>query len=147
MGGDVLRADLLPQAVGETLGEATGVREDQRSAVLSDVARDHVEQIVPLLLRRDTLQILGWRHVDRQIDVPLVSQVDHRAARSPSVRAALGAHQEARDQIHGTLRRRQTHASGARLSESLESFQRQRQVRPAFVASQRVNLVDDHRAR
>ena len=47
--------------------------------------------------------------------------------------------------LHGPDGRRQPHAHGRPHSDRLESLEREREVRAALVARERVDLVDDHR--
>ena len=60
--GDVLGADPLAEPVRQALGQAARVGEDQRRAVRRGVAREHLDQVVPLLLRGDRGQVLARRH-------------------------------------------------------------------------------------
>jgi hypothetical protein len=52
---------------------------------------------------------------------------------------------EASDLLHGTLRRRETDALEGLVHETLEPLDRQRQVRPALRARDRMHLVEDER--
>ena len=94
--GDVLGADPLAEPVRQPLGQPARVGEDQGRAVRRGVAREHLDQIVPLLLRSDRGQVLARRHRDREVEIALVAEVEHRArprlgARPGSARSARSA--------------------------------------------------------
>ena len=62
-------------------------------------------------------------------------------------RAVVGvAAEEARDRLERALRRRQPDALRRLVGQGLEPLERERQVRPALGARERVDLVDDHGA-
>ena len=145
VGHHLVGAETLPQPVGEALGQAARVREDERRSVFPDELGDPVEQVVPVLRRGDRLEVLLARYLDIELQVPLVTQVDDRAL-GRAVRArAVGAREEPGEKLDRLLRGREPHARGPPLGERVEPREGERQVRTAAVSRERVDLVDDDR--
>ena len=57
VGGDLALAEPLAEQVRDPLGQPPGVDEDERRAVRPHVRGDPVEDLAPLLVRRDGLQL------------------------------------------------------------------------------------------
>ena len=64
---DAVLAEALGEQVREPLGQPARVHEDQRGAVLRDVLRDPVEDLAPLLVRGDGLE-LALRQLDGEVE-------------------------------------------------------------------------------
>ncbi len=140
---------VLAQPLGElarrAFRHAPRVDEDQRRLV---VAREFGEPVVdraPDLVRHHRFQ-RGGRDFQRQIARAMMAAIDNAA-----VAARIGRRrhtdQEARDLLDRLLRGRQADAQRRRGAELRQALQRQRQMGAALVGGERVDLVDDHRAR
>ena len=103
---------------------------------------DAVVELGPLLVGAHRAElVLG--HLDRQVEVAALADVDDRRA------AAAPSDQQARRHLERPHRRRQADALRAarrRRHQRVEPLERQRQVRAALVGRDGVDLVDDHRA-
>ena len=140
-------AHALGEQVGEPLGEAARVHEDQRGAVLGDVPGDAVEDLAPLLVRGDGLE-RGLRQLDRQVERAAMPEVDD-AARRGAVGAVRPSPAPTRRRAMVSMGRwvaERPMRCGRALAERVQPLERQRQVRAALVARHGVDLVDDHRA-
>src|SRR5581483_5153554 len=82
VGADDVVAEALAELVGEAFGEAAGVDEHQRGAVLAHQGGDPVEDVAHLLARGDRLQ-LALRELERQVEIAPVAGIDHRAGCLP----------------------------------------------------------------
>ncbi len=138
VGADTLGPQALAEVMRHALGHAARVDEDQRRAVRAHERRESVVDLAPLLVGRHGLQVRG-RHLDGQIEIAPVPDVDHRAGKAR-------AHEEARGLLDGVHGGRQTDALGTALGHGVEARERQREVAAALVAHQGVQLVDDHGA-
>ena len=142
-------ADAQRELVGDALGEAARVHEDERGAVLRDQLGDAVVDLRPLLLRGHRPQ-LRRRQLDGQLEVALVAEVDDRAVRAALAVEALRPNEEGRDLLDRALRRGEPdpgRPSPAGLSHELvEAREGEREVAAAAVAGDGVYLVDDHGA-
>ena len=104
VGGHLALAQPLREQVRHPLGQAPRVDEDERRPVGPHVGRDAVQDLAPLLLGRDGLQ-LAVRQLDREVEAAAVAEVDD-AARRPAVGPAAplaGPDQEARDRLDRPL--------------------------------------------
>ena len=83
------------QLVGHPLGHLAGVDEDERGAVLEDVAGDPVEDVGELAAAGHRLE-LGVGELDGHVEVPAVAAVDDggRAAGRVDAREQTGHHLE-----------------------------------------------------
>ena len=133
--GDDVVAEPLAELVREPLGQAPGVDEHERGAVLADQRGDAVEDVAHLLGRRDRLE-LAVGQLEREVEVALVAGVDDDGQRPV-------ADEQAPDGLDRPLRRREADAVRARVAQRLEPLEREREVRAALVARDRVDLVDD----
>ena len=141
MAGHRLLSQPLRQVVRDALREPARVDEDQGRAMPADQLRQPPVQVRPLLRRHHRFEV-GRRHLDGQVDVALVAEVDDGA-----VMLATGASQEVSDLLDRLHRRRQADARRPRpVDDVVEPREAERQVRPAAIARQRVDLVDDHGA-
>ncbi len=132
--GDVLFADALGQVARGALGEPPRVDEDQRRAVLAHQRREAVVDLQPDLARHHCFQ-RRRRQLDREVALSHVAGVDDRAIGPAGGIAAL-ADEETRDLVDRFLRRRQADARELTSRQRLQPFQRQRQMRAAFVRRQ-----------
>ena len=139
MRGDVGFAQPFRQMARQALGQAPRIDEHQGRAVLRDQLGEPVVDALPDLVRHHRFE---WcRRFERQIARTGMAGVDDRAG-------VVGhAEQEAGDQLDRLLRRRQPDALQAAAAQRGQAFERERQMRAALVRRQRVDLVDDHRAR
>ncbi len=135
VGGDDVVAQALAELVGEPLGEPAGVDEHERRAVLEHERGDAVEHVAHLLGGGDGLE-LAVGQLQREVEVALVAGVDDRGEGAIT-------HEEAPDRLDRPLRRREPDAGGPGVAERLEPFEREREMRAALVARDRVDLVDD----
>jgi hypothetical protein len=139
VGADDVVAEALTQLVGQALGQAPGVHEDQGGVVLSDEGGDPVEHVSHLLAGGDRLQLpLG--QLEGQVEVAAVAGVDDRTGLGGGLPA-----EHPGQQLDRPLRGRQPDALGPGVGGPLEPLEGQRQVRAALVARRGVDLVDDHR--
>ena len=145
LGGD------LVQPGGQALGQPAGVREDDGGLVRGDQVEDVLLDVRPDRRvpwrpggrpRRLDLGVRQLGHVlDRHDDaqVPLLGELrlDHR-------HRPLAA-EEARDLLDRPDRRRQPDPLGRLGQQGVEPLERERQMRAALGAGDRVHLVDDDR--
>mgnify|MGYP005856572387 CR=1 FL=1 len=103
-GSDLVRSQPRGEMMGDALGQAPRVDEDQRGAVRADVAGDAVVDLLPQLVRGEVRQRLGG-HLDGQRPVPAVADVDDGAIGLPVGPDPLRADQQAGDFFNGPLRR------------------------------------------
>src|SRR5690606_8672001 len=88
------------------------------------------------------------RELEPQIEgayVPLIDDAESPGA-LPLVGDVARADEEARDLVERFLRGREADALHLSPGEGVEALEREREVRPALVADERVDLVDDHGA-
>ncbi len=159
----VMRGHLvLPQPLGqcacEPLGQPARVDEHEGGAVLLDQAGEPLVDLSPDLARHHRFQ-RRFRHFDGQIAPAHVAGVDDDAGRGACAtrisvvfeqilrRAAAEPHQKTRHLLDRPLGRRQADAGEAIPGDVLQALERQREVRSALVGRERMNLVDDDRAR
>ena len=151
VGRDGVLAELGAQQVREPLGHLPGVDEDEGRPVAADEVGERVHDLVELFGRHHSAELVGGEH-DAEVEPALVADVDDGTARGPiGVRAFLArADEQAGDALDRALRGR---AADARRTapavagdEPVEPFEAEGEVRPALVAGERVDLVDDDRA-
>ncbi len=136
---DHVLAEPQREVVRDALGQRARVHEDQRRAVAGDQLGEPVVDVGELLLRRHRFEV-ARRHLDVQLEVALVAEVDHLAR-------PVRADEEARDVLDRPLRRGEADAGRRGAGRDvLEALERQREVAAAAVAGERVDLVDDHGA-
>ena len=140
----VLRAKPLRQIARRAFGEAPRIHKNQRRPVFGNQRREPVVDQLPDLARHHRLQRRRWQ-LDRQIAPAHMAGVDDFTIGHAGSVAAV-TDQEVRDRLNRLLRGRQADARQRAPREFLETLQRQRQVRAAFVRRHCVNLVDDHGA-
>ena len=159
-------AEVLAEVGGEPLREASRVHEDQGRAVRFDERHEADVELGPHLGRHHGGQ-RRIRDLDREIEradvpgvdddaLPAVTPLHWRARRRAVVdgtragvryRRSAGAAEESGHRLDRPLGRRQSDACRAGVGERIEARQRERQVAAPLVADERMDLVDDHRAR
>ena len=133
--------------MGDALGEASSVNEHEGGGVFVDEFGDSIEHFAHLFGRRNRLHLRGRDH-QPQVQLTDMARVDD-CARPSSVVISSHPNQQIGNRGDRLLGRGEPDPN-RRLARSLhtqviEPFHRQGQVRAAFVASQRMNLVDDDR--
>ena len=145
----VLLAEALRELVRDALREPPRVHEHEGRTVLRDQLGDAIVDLAPLLGRRDRPE-LAPRHLDREVDVALVAEVDDRAVRRAVGVDALAADEELGDLLDRPLRGREPDARGplpaVRGDHVVEPRGGEGEVAAPAVARERVDLVDDERA-
>ena len=156
---EVLPGELV-EALGEPLGEAPAVDEDEGAAVRPDELQDPRVDRRPdadphlaaghgparLLLERQRLAEPA--HVLDGDDHPEVEALTRSRVDDRDLASRSDAGEEPPDRLEGPLRRREADSlerRGAGAAEVLEALERQRQVGSALRPRDRVDLVDDHR--
>ena len=137
--GDHVVAELLAEEVGDPFGEAAGVDEHDRRAVVGDVLGDAVEDLAELLVAGDGFE-LGIRELDGEVEVALVAGIDDRRHRR-----RFAADEEAGDGLDRALGRAQSDPHRPLLAEALEPLDGEGEVRAPLVPDDGVDLVDDQR--
>ena len=144
--GDLVLAEPLSELMRDALDQAARVDEDDRRAVRLRVRDDAIVDVGVQLVRGDRAELVT-RDFDAEIERALVADVDDGAIRRTVDDDALRPDEQARDVLDRLLRRAQPDALQAAAGEAIEPFERQCQMRAAFVAGDGVDLVDDHRVR
>ena len=138
VGGDDVVAEALAELVREPLGQAAGVDEHERGAVLADERGDAVEHVAHLLGRGDRLE-LAVGQLEREVE----GRAGGRRRRSTgSGRSPTSSRPTV--SIGRCVADRPIRA-GRVVAQRLEPLEREREVRAALVARDGVDLVDDHR--
>ncbi len=145
-----MRADMLfAQTVGElaadALDQTSRVDEDERRAVALDELDQAVIDQRPRLVRHHALE-RRRRYLDREIALARVTGVDDGAF-GAGFALGVGADEEARHLFDRLLRGGQTDAQQRMRHERGETFERDREMRAALVGRERVDFIDDDRAR
>ena len=136
-------------------GEPAVVAEDQRGAVVADLLEDARVHVGPdaragLAVERRPRRLLDARaerahvldgHDDLEVELLAHAGVDDGHRARPVGGAAA---EEARDLVERALRGREPDALRRLLADRVEPLERQREVRAALGARDRVDLVDDH---
>ncbi|MBV6412664.1 MAG: hypothetical protein OMOMHJEC_00447 [Xanthomonadales bacterium] len=143
--GDAFGAEQLGEMPRGALGHAPGVDEDQGAAVRAHQIRQARVDLGPDLVRHHRRQRRA-RQFQREVARTRLADVDDRA-----VGRAVGGDRRVADQKtrglgQRALGRRQADPRQAPAAQRIQPFQRQREVRAALVAGERVDLVDDHAA-
>jgi hypothetical protein len=138
---DVLLADALGEMPRHPLHHASRIREYERGVMLRDEAGKLVIDGRPDVPRHHRFE-RGARHHDRKVAFAHMTAVDDLAGD-----VGPGAGQEARDLLDRLLCGRQPDALHGLCRQGVEPLQRQREMRAALGARDRMDLVDDHRAR
>src|SRR5271170_5263323 len=146
---DSVGAEPLLQVDRDALCRSPAQRKNQRRAMLTDEARDFVVHRVPMLMRRQRPELGSGREdlqVHRAHAIVGANYFD-RARRARVVASNVISREEAGQLFDRIQRRRQTDSIGPRLSaarhQSLEALERERQMRAALVAGERMEFVDD----
>ncbi len=134
--GHHLVAQAFAELVREPFRQSARVHEHDGRVVLGDELGDAVEDVAHLLGRGDGLELAVGQH-EPEVELTEVPGVDDGGQ-------GAVAHEQARHRLDRTLRGRQTDALRRGVGERVEPFERDREVRAALVACDRVDLVDDH---
>ena len=142
----VMRGDLLGPSRSERwrvdpLGQPAGVDEDERRAMRLDQFGEAVVDLAPDLARHDRFE-RRRRHLDRQIARAAMAGVDDRAVGRCRRRSGTGRPSSIGFCVADSPIRssRSPHSAASRSSDSARCA-------AALVCRDRVDLVDDHRAR
>ena len=138
MRGDRILAEPFGEMARRAFDRAAGVGEDQRGAVLFDQSGEVVVYNPPRVVAHHRLQ-RDVRQFDCKVTCALVAGVDGGAG-------PVGG-EEPRDLFNGFLRGRQPDARAVAPAQRIQSLQRQREMTAAFTLHQRMDFIDDHRAR
>lgn len=141
MGGDGVLAQALAQVPCRPLGHAAGVDEDERRGMRGRQFGQPVVHPVPHFVGHDGFERNG-RQFERQVACALVADVDDRA-----LRMFARANEETGNGFDRFLRGRQADARQPSLAKRIEPLERQREMAAALRRGDRVDLVDDDRAR
>ncbi len=140
VGRDALVAQALAEMQRHPLDQAARVDEHQRRLVLAGQGRDPIVELRPLFVRGHGAQlVLG--HLDAQIEVAALADVDHRRR---SGRVPPTSSRDATSSGRTVADRPMRWSLPGLTSCSSRSSER-RQVRAALVGRHGVNFVDDHR--
>ncbi len=135
-----VRSQALAQMVGDALGQAPRIDEDERGAVLADQVGQAVVDLLPHLVAGDRAELVAG-HLDGQVHFTAMADVDDHGRRAEELRHLL-------DRPH---RRRKADALGPRapagFDQRVEAGQSERQVRAALVVDHGVNFVHDQGSR
>src|SRR5271156_755084 len=146
---DSVGAEPLLQVDRDALCSSPAQRKDQRRAMLADEARDFVVHRIPMLMRRQRPELGSGREdlqIHRAYAIVGANYFD-QARRARLVGSNIISAQKAGQLFDRIQRRRQTDSIGPRLPaarhQSLEALERERQMRAALVAGERMEFVDD----
>ena len=144
VGGDAAVLDAVVEVAGDPLRRAPALAEDERRAVLADELGDLLQRRVPDGLARRREEVVDRR---QHPEVELAREAVVHDERVAGGRAGEEC-QRLLDRAHrrGAADPLRPGARHARVDEGLEALERERQVRAALAAHQRVDLVDDHGA-
>ena len=132
------------------LRQTTRIHKDERRPVLFGNSRNAVVDLRPNRIGGNSAQFIVG-HLNLQIQRSPMAHIHNVALRRFKERSLLVfrsmrgfTHKKLRDLLQGPLRGRQTNADQPLFSHHIQAFQRQRQMRPAFIGCQRMNLIHDH---
>ena len=140
MRGDMLLADPLGQMARDALGQPPRIDENQRGAVLADQVRQPIVDLRPHLARHHGARAAPAAASSARSRSRDVAAVDDGAVAQASRSVPT---EKSGDLLDRLLRRRQPHAHQAAAGERLQALERQRQMRAALVAGDRMNFIDD----
>ena len=144
VGRDLVLAEPLGERVGGPLREPPRVHEDERRAVRAHELGDPVVRLAPEVVRGDRRELVP-RDLDAEVEGAAAPGLHDGAAGPPGAVGPLGADEEARHLLDRVHRRGEANPLGPAARERLEPLEREREVRAALVAGDRVDLVHDHR--
>ena len=142
MAADSVFAQNLAELMRQSFRQPPCVHKDQRCPMRINEFHDARVDFRPLFVHADGTEV-ARRRFDAQIQLPLMADVNndrHRAGRA----VIRHTYQKLRDLINRPLRRRQSDSLQPARADFCQTFERQCQMRPAFVANQCVNLINDH---
>ena len=133
-----LLAQAFRQVVGHAFCQTAGVHEDQGGTMTAGKGGEPVIDLFPHFIRGNCSQF-AVRNLNSQIERTAVAHVHDRGF------WPAGAHQEASHQFNRLLGGRKSNADGRlaalRDHKLFQAFERQRQVRPAFVIGHGMNFI------
>ncbi len=147
MSRDLLLTQPLGELVGQTLGHAPRIHEDEGRLMKLHLLRDPIEDLRHLFGGRNRFEITAGQH-RFEIERSLMTFVDDRTARLSRGILTLrsDSDEQLRNELDRPLRRREANACGPVITQCVESFEAQREMRSPFVSGHCVDLVDDHRS-
>ena len=134
MRGDRVLAEALAEMMRDPLGHLARVHEHERGAVLLDQLDEPIVVIAPDLVRHHRVERRS-RRLQREIHGPAMAFVDDRAL--------VVGDEVLRHVFDRLLRRREPEAQQRPFGDLLQSLEREREMRAAARADERVDLVDD----
>jgi hypothetical protein len=146
MGRNALLAQTLGQLVGQPLGHAPGVHEDESRLVVLHLLGDPLEHFAHLLAGSDCFEF-AVRENGLEIQLPTVSLVDDRAERLALAVDAIGSdpYEQLRHEFDRALGRGETDPRRGVVTQRFQAFEREREMRAALISCHRVYFVDDDR--
>src|SRR5271163_4102131 len=141
---DSVGAEPLLQVDRDALCSSPAQRKNQRRAMLANQPRHFVVHRVPVLMRRQRPKLGSGREYLQihRAHAIVGANYFHRPRRSRVVATNVISREEAGQLFDRIQRRRQTNSIGPRLSptrdQSLEALKRERQMRAALVAGERM---------
>ena len=136
MRGHLVVAKTLSELMGDSLGQLSRVDEHQRRPLPGHVCGDPVEDLVKLIAGHRRLE-LAVGHLQGHVEAATVTGVDDRRER-----LAERPNQQAGRPLDGFDRRREPDPHGRTVGHRLEPLEREREMRPALIAREGVDLVD-----
>ena len=138
MRGDLLFAEALAQVPGDSLGHPSRIDEDERRPMRADQLRQTVVVLLPHFVGHDRAERRS-RYFELEVDGPAMTFVDDGALAA----RGIGPHQKPCDCFDRPLGRGKPDPLQRPLGKLLQPFERQRQMRSAPRADDRVDFVDD----
>jgi len=143
-------AAALPEVVQHPFGPGPGVRKHERVGVFGDEFVELGIKAIRHDAARRVYQVVGGT-AQLDVELPDEPRVDDLELAGPPVRTDLRSirsgsptDQKLADRFEGFDGRRTADPGRRGLTHPFEPFQRDREMRPAFVVRKRVDLVDDH---
>ncbi|VVP47538.1 hypothetical protein PS732_05230 [Pseudomonas fluorescens] len=137
--GHCVFAQAFAEVAAQALGEAAGVDENQRGAVLAGQFGEAIVDQLPNVVGHDGGQ-RHRRHLNAQIPWACMADIN-------DVAGPIMADEKLRHGFHRFLRGGQADAGQRFGAQCLQSFQAQGQVTATFTGGHGVDFVDDHGAR
>ena len=134
VGGDIALPQAITQMLGDALGEASRVDEDDGGRVLEDELSEAVIDLLPHLVGHHSLERRGGK-LESEIEAAAVAQVDDFAV-------AI-AEEKVGDRGDRFLGRRESDAQHWTLDQIVEALEGEGEVGASLVSDHRMDLVDD----
>ena len=148
VGLDAVLPEAVSQLMGNPLGHSPGVHEHERRPVLVYVCCDAFEHRRHLLVGRHGAELVVGK-LDGDVEPALMSDVDSETPGLATGQSPFrsGTHQEPGNGPYRALgcREADPDRSLVRRDEAVQPLQAEREVSPALVTCQGMDLVDDHR--